>query len=561
MFEGMGSPTPLARARHATFDEIGKCVAISYLVLDCESLSSGNSSVICAYLDENWLISRRWSGAMSDEAPAGQETRTPVEASSGRVPFARRLSTKLLVLTVSFVLISALLFFPSAVANFRLQWLEQRLATAAAVSTVLLQTGPDKVPQSMQNDVLMSTGVKAIAVRERGVSRLMVVNGMPPAVDEHVNLDDTGPWEAIAGAANTLFFGGRNVIRAYGKVGDSDKEFELILSDKKLRAAMLSYVSKTALLSLLVSAITAGLVFASIHTLMIRPVRKLRNSMLAFAAAPDDPTSIIRVTGRKDELGVAERELAGMQTELQRTLGEQKHLADLGLAVSKINHDMRNILASAQLISDRLRLVRDPTVQTFAPKLLRALDRAVAYSEGVLAYGRTQEPAPVRRHVRLHQLVEDVQSMLAIDQASGIEFENLVDASFEIDADSEQLFRVLNNLARNAVQAMSAEQESALVRRLTIAAERSGSVCTILVSDTGPGLPPRARENLFSAFRGAARSGGTGLGLAIAHELVRAHGGVLRLVESVSGRTVFSITIPDRPVSLEAVRQGLRRPA
>ncbi len=498
---------------------------------------------------------------MDKEALQTKEKGRSDDTSSGRVPFARRLSTKLLLLTVSFVLVSALLIFPSSVASFRLQWLEQRLTTAAAVSVVLLQAGPEEVPQSVQDDILMATGVKAIAVREGGVSRLMVVNGMPPAVDEHIDLDDTGPLESISGAVNTLVFGGGKIIRAYGKVGDSDTEYELILSDKKLRAAMLSYARNTALLSLLISAITAGLVFASIHALMIRPIRNFRNSMLAFAARPDDPDSVIRVTGRRDELGVTERELAAMQTELQRTLGEQKHLADLGLAVSKINHDMRNILASAQLISDRLRLVKDPTVQAFAPKLLRALDRAVAYSEDVLAYGRAQEPAPVRRHLRLRQLVEEVQSMLPLDQANGIEFENLVDAGFEIDADAEQLFRVLNNLARNAVQAMAADSETALVRRLTISAERSGSVCTVLVSDTGPGLPAKARENLFSAFRGAARSGGTGLGLAIAHELVRAHGGTLKLVESISGRTVFAITIPDRPVSLEAARNNLRRPA
>ena len=151
--------------------------------------------------------------------------------------------------------------------------------------------------------------------------------------------------------------------------------------------------------------------------------------------------------------------------------------------------------------------------------------------------------------------------MLGLDASGGIEFENLVDAGFEVDADSEQLFRVLTNLCRNAVQAMSADSESALVRRLTISGERTGTVCSIFVTDTGPGLPQKARENLFSAFRGAARSGGTGLGLAIAYELVRAHGGTIRLVESVSGRTVFSITIPDRPVRLDEVRQGLRRPA
>ncbi|WP_163602789.1 sensor histidine kinase, partial [Klebsiella pneumoniae] len=75
-----------------------------------------------------------------------------------------------------------------------------------------------------------------------------------------------------------------------------------------------------------------------------------------------------------------------------------------------------------------------------------------------------------------------------------------------------------------------------------VSAERMGGVCQILVTDTGPGLPPKARENLFVAFRGSARSGGTGLGLAIAQELVRAHGGRLELLESIGGRTVFSVT-------------------
>ncbi|TIT72009.1 MAG: HAMP domain-containing histidine kinase, partial [Mesorhizobium sp.] len=166
--------------------------------------------------------------------------------------------------------------------------------------------------------------------------------------------------------------------------------------------------------------------------------------ILPFSEAPEDPGRIICPTERADEIGVAERELAQMQDRLQKMLSEQKHLADLGLAVSKINHDMRNILASAQLMSDRLRQVKDPTVQAFAPKLLRALDRAVAYSEGVLAYGRTQEPAPSRRRLRLRQLVDDVHGLLDIEE--GIEFINAVELTFEVDADSDQLFRVLTNL-------------------------------------------------------------------------------------------------------------------
>jgi signal transduction histidine kinase len=486
-------------------------------------------------------------------------------ASSGedrrKVPLTRGLSTKLLVLTILFVLLAEVLIFIPSIANFRLRWLEERLGTAAAVGLVLMQGNPASLPRPVQDDVLTSIGAKAIAVRDGGTARLLVVSEVPPQVDEHVDLAATGPFQAMMGALDTALFGGDRMLRVFGKVGDSEKEFELIVPDKKLRGAMLVYSRNVALLSLLISLITATLVFLAINWIMIRPVRDMTRSMLAFSEAPDDPARVIRPEERGDEIGVAERELAGMQTRLQRTLAEQKHLADLGLAVSKINHDMRNILASAQLMSDRLAMVKDPSVQSFAPKLVRTLDRAVSYSEGVLAYGRTQEAPPARRRLLLRKLVDEVHGLLGIDAAGGIEFENSVDPGFEIDADSDQLFRVLTNLCRNAVEAMAADREAALVRRLVVSSERTGSVCRIFVSDTGPGLPQKARENLFAAFRGSARSGGTGLGLAIAHELVRAHGGALELVESVGGRTVFSITIPDQPVRLDEARTTMRRPA
>lgn len=500
-------------------------------------------------------------GADMNEAVegAGEERRELPAAAS--VPLTRGLSTRLLLLTILFVMLAEVLIFLPSVANFRLQWLEQRLATAAAAASVLMQGDPASLSRSARNDVLIAIGAKAIAVRDAGVSRILVVSDMPPEVGQHVGVAGTGPLTAIRDALDTLFFGGDRLIRAYGPVGDSDKEYEIIIPDGNLRAAMLVYARNVAALSLIISLITATLVFYTINRMMIGPIRRMTRSMLAFAQAPDDPGRVIRPRDRDDELGVAERELAAMQANLQRTLGEQKHLADLGLAVSKINHDMRNILASAQLISDRLRDVKDPTVQSFAPKLLRALDRAVAYSEGVLAYGRTQEAPPRRRLLRLRMLVDEVHGLLGIDPSLDVEFRNEVAPDFEIDADAEQLFRVLSNLSRNAVQAMSADREDVVVRRLTISAERQGTVCRLTVADTGPGLPRKARENLFAAFRGSARSGGTGLGLAIAHELVRLHGGTIELVESKGGGTTFAVTIPDQPVRLDEARRTLRRPA
>lgn len=474
---------------------------------------------------------------------------------------ARGLSTKLLLLTILFVMVAEVLIFLPSVANFRLRWLEERLATAAAVGIVLVESDPESLSRAVQDDVLIALGAMAVAVRDEGVSQLLAVSEMPPQVDTHIDIAHSSLLMAMDEALSVLFLGGDKVLRVFGPVGSGDKAFELIMGDAELRKAMLIYARNVALLSLMVSLFAATLVFYVIDRVMIRPIRAMTRSMLDFSQSPDDPGRIVQPGTRTDEIGVAERELASMQSRLQRMLVEQKHLADLGLAVSKINHDMRNILAAARLISDRLAAVKDPAVQTLVPKLVRALDRAVFYSEGVLAYGRTQEPPPTRRRLRLHLLVEEVHELLGLDTTDSIEFINAVAPDFEIDADSEQLLRILSNLARNAVQAMAGESESTVVRRLTVRAQREGSICRILVEDTGPGLPARARENLFTAFRGSARSGGTGLGLAIAHELARAHGGALELVESRGGHTVFAITIPDQPVDIGAMRATLRRPA
>jgi signal transduction histidine kinase len=258
----------------------------------------------------------------------------------------------------------------------------------------------------------------------------------------------------------------------------------------------------------------------------------------------------------KDELALTGRHLAAMQTELQKTLRQQKNLAELGLAVSKINHDMRNVLASAQLISDRLSDADDPMVKRLAPKLLRAIDRAVSYSNSVLSYGKAAEAEPKRRALRLKMVVEDVRDLLGIELDSGVEFIIHVPDDLTIDADPDQLFRTIHNLCRNALQALMQEPDidGAVIRQITVSAYRTGSVVSISVDDTGPGMPQKARENLFRAFHGAARSGGTGLGLAIARELVLAHGGTIALVEKAQAGTLFRIEIPDRPISFDAFR-------
>src|SRR5204863_7091345 len=129
------------------------------------------------------------------------------------------------------------------------------------------------------------------------------------------------------------------------------------------------------------------------------PMRRVTANLVAFHADPESPARIMRPSDRGDEIGMVERELSDMQRDLVSTLHQKSRLAALGLAVSKINHDLRNLLASAQLISDQLSDVPDPKVQRFAPKLMRSLERAIAFAQSTLSYGRAQEAAPDRRMV------------------------------------------------------------------------------------------------------------------------------------------------------------------
>tara|TARA_R110002020_G_scaffold15140_48_gene53455 strand:+ start:316 stop:1812 length:1497 start_codon:yes stop_codon:yes gene_type:complete len=473
-----------------------------------------------------------------------------------RRPWRAGLSGKLLFLTLVFVMISEILIYVPSIANFRMTWLRDAHATAS-VAAVVLAEGTE-VPKALQGRLLASTDTIAIALLTGERRRLLAVDMPPETVDVHVDLSQFNVTKAIMEAFAVLLEPAPRTIRVTGDAPGSDERVEIVINDSRLRAAMLVYSRNIMVLSLIISIISAVLVYTSLRWLLVRPMQRLSRAIAHFADNPEDASRIIVPSDRADEIGDAERQLATMQHQLSETIHQKRRLADLGLAVSKINHDLRNLLASAQLFSDRLASSPDPTAQRIVPKIVGALDRAVDYTRSVMSYGRAREAPPARRLLHLRQLADDVGEVLGLAQHREIIFDNLVDSGVEIDADPDQLFRVLVNLARNAVQVMESDGDAALVKRLEISAYREGSVVTIRVADTGPGVPARVREHLFQPFQASTRKGGTGLGLAIAAELVRAHGGAIRLAETTPG-TVFEITLPDRPVDLAAIRRAAGR--
>ncbi|MEE4011139.1 HAMP domain-containing sensor histidine kinase [Roseibium sp. FZY0029] len=454
------------------------------------------------------------------------------------------LSGKLLLMTVLFVMLAEVLIYVPSIANYRNTWLMDRLTTAGVAASVLAET--NTIAPRLQEELLRATGALAISLDEGARRSLIAMSNVPSEMDFVVDMAEVTPWSAIRHSFEILTYRGDGAMRiiGVGQMGHTE-HVDVVLPVRLLQKDMLAFSGRILGLSLVISIITASLVYITLRALFIRPLRRLTCSMERFAESPEDASRIMPISGRRDELGDAEIRLAGMEEALSRALHQKQRLADLGLAVSKINHDLRNLLASAQLFLERLEHVPDPTVKRLAPKILATLDRAVGYTQAVMSYGKAQERAPQRRLLALRRVGDDVADVLGLVDHATVRFDNKVPADIEIDADPEQIFRVLLNLVRNAFQALEAEKDETLVRRITVEAEREGTCVRVRVSDTGPGIPDNIRKALFRAFHSGSKNGGIGLGLAIVAELLKAHGGSVRLEDNQTG-TCFCFEVPDR---------------
>ena len=480
-----------------------------------------------------------------------QPNRAPPRA---RLPRRLGLSGKLLLLTIPLVMIAEVLIYVPSIANFWMNRLNARLASANTAALVLDAAPSGMVPESLAHQILDSIGARAVAIKLGQQRRLLASANLPPAIDHDVDMRTLTAWSSIVTSFEMMLETGNQAIRIIGPAPGGGQFIEVVVDEVPLRKAMYLFSRNLLLVSLAIAILTAALVYFALHFLFVRPMRRLTESLVSFHENPESSARIIVPSNRSDEIGVAERELSDMQRDLVSMLHQKSRLAALGLAVSKINHDLRNLLASSQLLSDQLASVPDPRVQRFAPKLMRSLERAIAFCQSTLSYGRAQEAAPDRRMILIEPVVVEVRESAGLAADTSITWISAIERGLTIDADPDQLFRVLLNLVRNAEQALEGQPAT----QIRITGRREGAVAIVEVSDTGPGIPPATRENLFKAFQTSGRPGGSGLGLAIAAELVGAHGGQIHLVEGTIGAT-FRITIPDRPVELLSIRNERAR--
>ncbi len=490
----------------------------------------------------------------TDNEAEGDRPRPP------RGPRRLGLSGKLLLMTIPLAMIAGMMIYVPAIANFRVNRLNDRLAAANTAALVLDAAPLGLVPDSLARQILTSIDARAVAIKMGQQRRLLAsADDMPHHIDHDIDMRDITVWAAIYDAFEVMFENDNHAIRVVGQAPGAAQYIEVVIDEAPLRKAMYRFSRNVLIVSLLIAGIVSALVYLALHYLFVRPMRRLTANLVGFHENPENPARIIVPTRRGDEIGVAERELSDMQRDLVSMLNQKSRLAALGLAVSKINHDLRNLLASSQLLSDQLASVPDPRVQRFAPKLMRSLEREIAFCQSTLCYGRAQEAEPDRRMVLVEPVVAEVRESAGLAHDASITWVAAIERGLTIDADPDQLFRVLLNLVRNAAQALETQpQGSAAAMQIRITGRREGGVSILEVSDTGPGVPPKTRQHLFEAFQTSGREGGSGLGLAIAAELIRAHGGDIRLVEGTIGAT-FRISIPDRPVELQSVREERAR--
>jgi signal transduction histidine kinase len=490
------------------------------------------------------------SSDKSTALPQPYAPQTPAPASPQLIPSrARGLATRMLLLTVFFVLIAQVMIYVPRVSVYRENLLRDRLSAASTAALVFAATPEGQMPKDLATKLLDSVGAKTIALKTSDKRRLLAVAEMPAVVSDSYDLRDPSTIEGIRAAFRTLFAPDGSILQVIGPAPMQGAFLEITLNETPIKEAIWRFSRTFLTISLTVSAIVACSLWAAIWLVVLRPVRRLTSNIMAFRESPQDSGRIISPSGRRDEIGGAEHALASMQHSLAQELGQKKRLAELGMAVAQINHDLRNMLSAAQLISDRLATIPDPLAMRLAPRLVATLDRAIAFCQATLTYSGGPDTPPLRQRFALRTVVDQAIEATHAEHFDTISFDIDIPADLEILADPDHILRVIENLTRNAAQALTqsgpGEGRSPTIR---YEAARERAIALIVVSDTGPGLPPDLAEHIFEPFHASTRRGGSGLGLAIAADLIARNGGSIavdprRPGDAASGAR-FQIRLP-----------------
>lgn len=218
-----------------------------------------------------------------------------------------------------------------------------------------------------------------------------------------------------------------------------------------------------------------------------------------------------------------------------------ERLATIGQFAAGIGHELRNPLgvveSSAFLVTRRMEQLQiaDPGILRHLEKITTEVQRSNKTINDLLELARSK---PLRRRVvDCRQFVVDAVPLAHLPATIAVEVD--VAPGVPLDADPDQLARIVTNLLINAGQAMPGGGH------VRIEARREEAATTLRVADDGPGIPDELREQVFQALF-TTKAKGSGLGLSLSRRIAEAHGGTI-VVEPAPGGAAFRITIPDAP--------------
>jgi signal transduction histidine kinase len=451
------------------------------------------------------------------------------------------LSWRVLGLVVVAVMTAELLLFLPSLARYRQAYLEQLIESGTLAALALDATPDNMVTDEVKRALLNNARVDAVVVIERNRAKRALLNIAPDASMQTFNLMERSQlgqiWDSLMAMARDGAY--------YTRVGGNSMRLPnamvwIVVDELPMRLAMYHYTATVLLLSITIALFTAALLYLALRWLVVRPLQVISADMIAFRRAPEGPGNERPPSGRNDEIGVVDREFQNLQRELRASLRQKTRLAEVGAASNKINHDLRNMLSTARLLSDRLARSDDERTRALAPTILNTIDRAARLASDALEYVR-DHPTPRMEEFELADLVDEVGVALQEagedrDPNALRDWRDEIVGGCRVTADRDLLYRVMVNLGRNAFDAGATE--------VAVRARQRSGLMLIDVADNGPGVPPVVASQLFRPFTTGGRSSGTGLGLAIARDLVRAHGGDIALMETSDRGSTFRFTLP-----------------
>ena len=475
--------------------------------------------------------------AAANDAPAGDCQADDRRGRNQRIGRCHSLSIRLLLLTMSLVLVAEVLVLIPNIARDRGVILREKVLEAYIAA--LSAAAPTEAPALAQRDELLrASGIEAIRMRDaRGTT--MVLAGDPSA--KPVKTFDLRAETAYQSLVRGIIAITATEDILVQIIADTpfkpDTEIEFVMHRLPLSQALRELDGPDAWMTLMVASMVGLVLYLALLHLLVRPMRRLTSSIAAFRTDPEHGVPFAARAAaprRDDEISAVGRELAAMQRELRAALWRNNRLAALGTVVAKVSHDVRGILSPVLMQADRLCQHADPAVRNTGDSLVQAVDRAIDLVHRTLDFAREGPPPPLLTPIRLRALVAEAAESFRV--AVGMfEIDNFIPLDQEVEADRNQLFRVLVNLLRNAAEAGAT--------RVRVRVRADGDMLAIELADNGPGLPEVVRANLFRPFTSTQRKGGSGLGLVIARDLMLAHGGDIGLVDTGAGGTTFRLTL------------------